>query len=348
MGGVGTDQSLGRLGVEVELIAPPGTTRADLAEALASGIGGSTERFLQIDAEPSKLEGTALFHNLTPGIRVIDDAGSVVGWVVDDITLQNDLERTAAPVEGWWRLVSDDRRLIDLAARTVDASAPLPQALGALAALFGTEPQPGAGGMWRVVSGDGLPVAIAAPMPGERERAAELVTAPIGKDHVEALGALFDAARGLGFVPAAEGATHLHLDAGPLRDPRTFRRFVQFLSPILQSLHILVGTNPACRRLGPWPGELLPALGAEDWDRLEWSEAVERLSGVEMTKYCDVNLRNVLKPPPGKDTVEFRMLPVMLDAERIVRSAEFFAAVVAWAGADEAAPEPRPDVLLPR
>lgn len=347
MGGVAPVHRLGRLGVEVELIAPPGTTRADLAHALASGIGGSTERFLQIDAEPSKLEGTALFHNLTPGIRVLDDAHGVVGWVVDDITLQTDLERTASPLEGWWRLVSDDRRLIDLASRVVDASAPLPQALGELAALFGTEPQSGSGGMWRVLTGDGLPVAIAAPLPGERERPAELVTAPISRDHVEMLEGMFEVARSMGFVAAAEGATHLHLDAGPLRDSRTFRRFVQFLSPKLRTLHTLVGTNPACRRLGPWPAELLPAVGAEGWDELDWSEATERLSGVELTKYCDVNLRNVLKPPPGKDTVEFRMLPVVLDASVVVRWAEFFAAVVAWAGAEDDAPEPRPENFWP-
>ena len=67
-----------RLGVEVELLAPLGSDRGTLAAVLAHRSGGSVEKFLFPDAEPSKVEGTELFHNLTTGFRVRD--GKAPSW----------------------------------------------------------------------------------------------------------------------------------------------------------------------------------------------------------------------------------------------------------------------------
>ena len=121
------------------------------------------------DAEPSKVTGTEVFHNLTHGFRVHAADGGVLAWVVDDITLQDDLVRTAPPVDGWWRVVSDDRRLLALAARVVAAEAPLPDAVQPVADLFGAQVDAGPGGMCRVATPDGAPVLIAAPLPGDRQ-----------------------------------------------------------------------------------------------------------------------------------------------------------------------------------
>ncbi|MEO1060172.1 MAG: amidoligase family protein [Actinomycetota bacterium] len=325
----------GRLGVEVELLAPEGSSRRVLAEAIADQLCGAVEPFLFPDAEPSKLGGTALFHNLTPGFRIRDGAGAIAAWVVDDITLQLDLDREAPPVEGWWRVVSDDQRLIELAARHVDAALHLPDALARLAELFGVVPEPGPGGMWRLRTRDGQPIAIAAPLPGARHRGAELVTAPIEDDHERRLDELLSIAVGLGFTAPAEGATHVHLDAAPLRHARTFRRFAQLIDPLLGDLRAVLELNPRCVRLGAWPRELLTALDAPDWDGLEWPAVQQRLDGIRITKYCDVNVRNVVLGAPDKDTVELRILPVHVEAAAILRAARLLESIVAWAGGDD-------------
>ena len=175
--------------------------------------------------------------------------------------------------------------------------------------------------------------------------AAELVTAPIAAHHAAALTAMLDVAVGLGFVAPAEGATHVHLDAAPLRSARTFRRFVQLLAPLGEQLRSLVGTNPRCRRLGPWPDSLLDAVAAPGWDDLAWHEVVTALDDIPLTKYCDLNLVNVLAPPPGKDTLEWRILPVHLDAGPVVAAAELLAAALYAAAGDAELP---PDADLCR
>lgn len=330
---------LGRLGVEVELLAPRGSDRAVLARELASRCGGRVQAFLHPDAEPSKVEGTELFHNLTLGWSVLEPNGNLLARVVDDITLQDDLERTAAPAPGWWRVVSDDRRLLTLASRQADPGVPLPAAVQPVADLFGVGVEEGPGGMYRVCLPDGAPVLIAAPMPGQRERAAELVTAPISTDHEATLAWMLDVATGLGFGAPAEGATHLHVDAAPLRDARALRRFVQLVRPLAEQLRSTAASNPRCRRLGPWPQALLDAVAAPGWDDLPWDAVVTRLGEAGLTKYCDVNLVNVLRPPPGKDTLELRILPVHLRAGPIVAAAELLAALVGAAAGDDPLPD---------
>ena len=63
--------------------------------------------------------------------------------------------------------------------RHCDPDAEGDRALEPLAALFGTEAQRHEAGMVRVVDERGRSVAIDAPLPGERERPCEIVTAPI-------------------------------------------------------------------------------------------------------------------------------------------------------------------------
>lgn len=327
-----------RVGVEVELLAPLGSDRRALAHALANDCGGTVAMFLHPDAEPAAVDGTPLFHNLTFGFSVLDARGQLVAKVVDDITLQADLDMQVAPKTGWWRVVSDDRRLTELATTYVKADEPLPDALEPIAELFGVVPESGPDGMWRVASVGGLPIVIAVPMPGERERAAELVTAPISEDHESVLAAMLSTAVDAGFVAPTEGATHVHFDAGPLRSARTFRRFVQLLAPLRESIRSLLVTNPSCQRLAPWPHTLLEAVAASDWDGLSWDDVTARLSDVVITKYCDINILNVLAPPPGKDTVEFRMLPVHLDVAPILGAIRLFGACIDFAGGDAPLP----------
>ena len=64
-----------KTGFEIELLAPPGISREDIAQAVAKRIGGSAGRFFHPQSEPSKVPGHPVFENLTLGFRVLADDG---------------------------------------------------------------------------------------------------------------------------------------------------------------------------------------------------------------------------------------------------------------------------------
>ncbi|MCB9745824.1 MAG: amidoligase family protein [Alphaproteobacteria bacterium] len=307
-----------RLGVEVELLAPPGADRRQLAERLAAELGGEVHAFFHPQSEPSRVPGKAAFRNLTPGFEVRGPDGAWLARCVDDLTLQADLDREAPPAGGWYRVVSDDARLLRLAARHCDPEGALPEAVAPLAALFGTEPEPGEGGMFRVADEGGQPICIAARLPGERERPCELISPPIDADHLARLAALLEPARALGFTAPAEGATHLHFDARPLQRAAVLADLVAWWQAWGPTLGWLWGRNPRCVRLGPTPPKELALLRDPAFRELPWPEARRRLSALEPSKYVDLNLRNLAKASTGKNTLEVRTLPVLQDAEEIV------------------------------
>jgi hypothetical protein len=317
--------TLPRVGVEVELMAPPGSTRRDLAAALVPP-GGRIEPLLHADSEPSLVPGTPVFENLTLGFAVSDAAGRPIARLVDDLTLQDDLDRQAIPRPGWWRVVGDDRRLLHLVRRHGRADAGPDGALAPLAALFGVEVERLPGGLRRVRDPDGMPIALAAPLPGERERACEVVTPPLGPlpraQLCAALEALLAPARQLGFFIPGEAAVHLHLDAAPLRDAATFARTVGALHRSQAQLRATLGTNRRCRRLSPFPPPLLQMVDAPGFASLPWGEARARLRTLGLTKYMDFNLRGVVHDVPGKPTFEVRILPGADRAEPIVAGLE--------------------------
>lgn len=317
------------IGVEVELLAPRGASRRTLAEAIAAQCGGAVHAIFHHQSEPSLAPGMTTFENLTLGFEVRDADGATVARCVDDLTLQDDLDRQAAPAPGWFRIVSDDARLLRLIARTGRADAGPAAALAPLAALFGAPlDHVDEHGMVRLVDETGAPVAIAAPLPGERERPCELVTPPMARDHAGRLEALLAPARALGFTLAKESATHIHFDAGPLRSARVVRNLVRLLEERGEALKRAVGVNPHCRRLGAWPAALRETVEAPDFADLSWPEAQGRLKTLGLTKYCDFNLRNFVHDTPGKPTFEVRVLPGLCDAQPILTAAARFEALL--------------------
>ncbi len=325
-------QGLPRVGVELELMAPKGRSRLDLARVLA-GPGGRVLPFLHPDSEPSLVPGQPVFNNLTQGFVALDETGVEVARLVDDITLQADLDPAAPPLPGWWRVVSDDRRLLHLARRHGRADGGLEGVLSPLGALFGVAVESLPGGMRRLRDPDGMPIALGAPLPGERERPCEIITPPLGPfAHRDALVAALEArlapARDLGFFVPVEAAVHLHLDAGPLRNSATFAAFVLGLAPLIPDLRLQLGTNPQNRRLGAWPPALLQAVAQPDFAGLPWPAALERLRPLALSKYMDLNLRNVVHDVPGKPTFEVRILPGALFGEPVVAGLEAFLALL--------------------
>lgn len=318
-----------KIGIEVELLAPATKNRLDLAQAICQQHGGSIRPFFHPQSEPSKVPGTPIFHNLTIGYEVLDSDRHSIAKCVDDLTLQADLHRNAPPQPGWYRIVSDDQRLLRLIQQQADPAASLAEVMQPIAGLFGTIPDRGPGGMMRVNDDTGASIAIAAPLPGERERACELITAPLAAHHQQQLEDLLSLARSLEFTAPWEGATHIHFDATALQSATAIANLINLLWSYGDILKQLMGTNPNCQRLGLWSNSLLAEVADPGFRHLAWDEVQSHLQAVELTKYCDFNLFNCIHNLPHKNTIELRILPVHLHSQPIIDAASLFVSILA-------------------
>jgi hypothetical protein len=306
-----------RIGFEIELMAPPGRSRRSLAYDLAGRIGGRIRPVWHHDSEPSLVPGLGRFLHLTHGFEVSRADGSPLCTLVDDITLTDGLEpRTPAP-PGWYRILSDDARLLSLIGARCDPGAPIERVLDPIAELWGSASEV-IGDVVRLDDPEGVTIALVAPPGAERERPCEIVTPPLAGNHAEALEELLEPARELGFTVPNEAAVHLHLDGAPFRDPRTLANVVLLFAHYRDGLRELLQTNPACRRLAPLPAQLVAAASAGTPGLDELRKAADE---GELTKYFDVNLTQLLTDRPLRDTLEIRVLPGAITASEIVHRA---------------------------
>ncbi|MEU4222421.1 amidoligase family protein, partial [Actinoplanes sp. NPDC026623] len=228
-------------------------------------------------------------------------------------TLIAGLDRRAAAPPGWFRILSDEPRLLRLLEAQSDPGGDVATALDAAARLWGSTVQR-IGDVHRLDDAAGATIALAVPQGGERERPCEIVTPPLTGDHGAALEALLGPARELGFTVPLEAAVHLHLDGGPFRRPPALANVVRLFAHWREPLRMLLGTNPACRRLAPLPAPLVAAVaGVPSYDDLR--EAAEE---GELTKFFDVNLTQLLSADPIRDTIEIRILPGAIDTGEIL------------------------------
>ncbi|GAB1691960.1 amidoligase family protein [Krasilnikovia sp. M28-CT-15] len=302
-----------RTGFEIELMAPPGRSRRTLARDLARRCGGSVRPVWHHDSEPSLVPGLGRFLHLTQGFEVRTADGAPLCTLVDDVTLLADLNPRAAARPGWYRILSDDPRLIRLIAAHSDPGGTLEVALDAAARLWDA-PVQRHGDVYRLDDPAGATIALAAPLGGERERPCEIVTPPLTGDHRAALERLLGPARELGFTVPREAAVHLHVDGAPFRSAPALANLVRLFASWREPLRALLGTNPACRRLAPLPPALVAAAdGAPTYEQLRAAAAEGGL-----TKFFDVNLTQLLTDTPVRDTVEVRILPGAIDASAVL------------------------------
>lgn len=328
-----------RIGFEIELLAPAGSDRQVLADALAARRAGRVLRSFHTDSEPSAVPGVGVFRHLSPAFDVVDGAGAPVVRLVDDITIVSDLAGTTTRPghRGWYRVLCDEPRLLRLIEGHTNPGAALPDVLAPVAELFGTRVEL-RGGAARVNDAAGATVAVVMPLPAGRERPCEVVTPPIAADHCRVLDELLTPARDLGFTVPAEAAVHLHLDGAPFRRSAAFANLVRLFGHWREPLWEALGTNDACRRLAPLPAELLELVERDDQS---WPELGGAARGIGLTKYADVNLTQLVAPRPARDTVEVRILPGALDASDVVRGAALVERLVRRCLDDT--PIPRPD-----
>ncbi|GAB3681025.1 amidoligase family protein [Angustibacter aerolatus] len=332
--------TLRRTGFELELLAPPGTDRAVLAAALASRCGGGVRPVFHADSEPSLVPGMGSFLHLTPGFAVHDAEGLPVATLVDDITIA--VPPTGPRREGWYRLLSDDQRLLRLVALHADPGAAPGAVLEPVAELFGTTVER-FGPFGRVGDETGSTVALAAPLPPGRERPCEIVTPPIERDHLAVLESLLAPARALGFTVPVEAAVHLHVDGGPFRQVHAFTNLVRLFAWWRPQLRQLLGTNPGCVRLAPLP-ETAVALVEQRWDSWEQLQAAAREVG--LVKFADVNLTQLVAERPLRDTVEVRVLPGSIEGADVVARAELVEGLLRRCESERPVPPPSAGVAV--
>jgi len=308
------------LGIEVELLAPQGLTRRDLAQAIAKRIQGSVHCFFHADSEPSKVANKPLFYHLTPAFEVRDAAGKWFVRCVDDITLRDGLNPKIAAKAGWYRIVSDDARLMGLIKQQTRADSSLAESLSAVGRLFDTKPVKNKGNVYRLATLANEPIALAAPMPGERERACEVITAPLPYDnYAKTLALVLQEAKNLGFMLPKEGASHLHFDGEAFASATTLATIMKRLHQQRLPLRQRLNTNLQCTRIGAWSENIMSTINKADFCGLSWQQARQRLASQEVSKYCDFNIRNLVYPHQDKHTFEVRILPSCLDINQFQR-----------------------------
>ena len=155
-----------KIGVEIELISPKGMSRYDLVSAIAYKYDGKVRRFFFTQFEPSKVSYTPIFNNLTLGFEAIDSKGELIASCVDDLTLQDDFDKSCPPKDGWYKIVSDVSRLIQLIIQQCNPKDSLVNVLEPNASLFKTEMEIGQENMVRVAGNTGAAIAIVAPLTG--------------------------------------------------------------------------------------------------------------------------------------------------------------------------------------
>jgi hypothetical protein len=274
-------------------------------------------RVFHTDSEPSLVPGMGHFLHVTPGFEVVDSGGRELCTLVDDITIAAELNNASAARDGWYRLLTNDARLLRLITRHADAAASFDEVLDPIAALFGVETEH-LGAALRVSDTAGATVVLAAPLPGERERPCEIVTPPLVADHLQQLEKLLGPARALGFTIPVEAAVHLHVDADPFRTTAAFSNVVRLFAYWRSALWELLGTNAECRRLSAVPAALLEIV---ERPPVAWSKLREAARKVELTKFSDVNLTKVIADKPDRHTLEVRILPGSIDGASIVTRA---------------------------
>jgi hypothetical protein len=327
-----------RIGFELELLAPHGSSRLTLATALAAQCGGQVRPVWHEDSEPSVVKSLGgRFLHLTQGFEVLRPTGELLCTLVDDVTIVADLDPTAVAVPGWHRLLTDDPRLLHLLARTSDPGGSLETSLDGAAALWGVAPEQH-GQVWRVQT-QGATIALATVAGGERERPCEIVTPPLSSGHAEALAELLGPARELGFTVPAEAAVHVHFDGAPFHEPAPLANVVRLFAAWREPLREVLGTNPKCRRLAPLPAELVRAVAGSPSS----AELIEAAKQGGLSKFFDVNLTQLLRDDPIRDTIEVRILPGTLDPDEAVAGAGIIEALLGRCLAAEVFPSPPAD-----
>jgi hypothetical protein len=121
-------------------------------------------------------------------------------------------------------------------------------------------------------------------------------------------------ARTLGFTVPREAAVHAHFDAGPFRSTARLRSLVLRWTAERDAWLARLQPNPHCRKLGPFPRDVVRvAQTADDATPFETVAAGYLLAGLH--RAVDLNLLGLVEQHPRHPTLEVRCLPGSLDVD---------------------------------
>ena len=307
---------LGLSGFELELIAPPGQSRKDLAQALARRCNGTVRCGMKMLTLTIDDRGDWLGScELVPAYRVIDSQGRLRFQLEDDFSINAELDVAAAPSQEAWRLTCDDSRLAGLAERQVsgDSEAEVLQNFLLLFSAHLDPPLADHPGLRPIVDSYGHLVAVHGRYGKERERVCEVVTRPLHpEERREVLESVIEEANALGFGPAKEGSVHVHYDAEPWRDPGTLCHLIQRWSSERTELLAKLEPNPATPQ---WRGGFSSEVQAvaDQGADLPFTTLATNLLKAGLKKRSDLNLLGIARPGHRQATLETRVLPMSLD-----------------------------------
>lgn len=303
-------KSTERVGLELELLAPPDKSREDLARALARQAGGALRRGWKYHGHGLLEDGRPDCH-LTPAWHV-DALGTSF---VDDPTIVDDLTPGAPPL----RIArTDDVRLAAFIERTCDVDfRALVKTFGAVAADDGfVDPWGQPLVRWHAVS-------------SQRLRVTEVVLPPLApRTLATTLRHVMKTARDLGFLVPKEAAVHAHFDAAPFRSTAALRRLVLAWTAQRDAWRARFEPNPHCRKLGPFP-EHVVRVAKEATDDMDFETVAAGMLLGGLHRAVDVNLLGLVEKFPKQPTIEVRCLPGSLDADATLARLEHARAFLA-------------------
>ncbi len=309
-------------GLELELLAPAGVSRLDLAKALAEAWGGALRYGLKYSSEGLHRDARPIC-TLTPAYR-IDVQGAPRATIVDDTTIQAQLNPNKPTPQGLFRVVMDDVRFALWLQRNAWSSQPeLEAVLEVMLKTFeGRIESQGRGTRHNdqraLIDPYGHPLAVIAPLPGERERVAEVVTAPLSASARGAvLKTVCEQAQRPGFSLPREAAFHMHVDAAPWRSTSKLASLIKTYEKDQEDLRALWKVNPSCKRLGGFTEALLK-VAMETPNDLSFPIFAAALEMGGAVKSSDLNLLGVIQLMPVQPTLEIRPLGMSLSADELL------------------------------
>jgi Putative amidoligase enzyme len=300
-----------RVGLELELLAPLGQTREDLAAALASRAGGRVLYGLKHTVDGELAPGTPRCR-LSLACRVLDASGAWLCDVVDDTTIFDELadDGRTQPI-----VLCDDTRMSKwLEQRSFQADPALEARLSRLLATFDAtiEERPA-----RVTDPWGQTLVAIGREPASHARACEIVTRPLQGDRDDVLALVLDATRDHAIPGAA--ALHAHFDAAPWRNTRALAALLVRFAEDRAAIHARLMPNPRCKKLGPPPADVVRVAREASADTpFSTFAAALKLAGAH--KALDLNVLGVIEPFPVQPTLELRCLPMAKDHAAIAAS----------------------------
>lgn len=313
-------------GVEVELVAPPGGSRAELARALCAHFRGAHVEYGYKFIDGGPVPDGRPYCEVTPACRVVDASGVQV-TLVDDLSITEEVAAQSRVVDH--RLVMDDYRLAAWVERNGwSRDAREARRLGPLRECFEARlHRPGEGcfePQHRLLTDpQGHRLAVLAPYEAGRLRVAELVTRPLRRaERRPFLDRVLSTARALGFVVPSEGGVHVHFDRAPWRDGGRLAQLISDYARERPRLLRALAPNPRSRKFrGPFPRSLVRSARRVP-PGATFDEAREHLNGRDIAKLRDFNLVWVFERWPRLPTLEFRALRPSMDAEAILGQVE--------------------------